>query len=90
VLVLSRRIGERLRLGPDIELIVLDVRGREVRLGVVAPASIPIYREEIYVKVQASNRAAALGQAALTDAVARAARELRASSVPTCAHSSAR
>lgn len=78
MLVLTRRIGERLRIGPDIELVVLDIRGRDVRLGVTAPASVAIHREEIYLKIQDNNRAAALAPAAVTDALARAARQLRA------------
>ncbi len=52
MLVLTRRVGERLRIGADIELVVLDVRAREVRLGVTAPASVAIHREEVYLKVQ--------------------------------------
>jgi carbon storage regulator len=78
VLVLTRRIGERLRIGPSIEVVVLEVRGREVRLGVSAPASVPIHREEIYLKIQDTNRAAARGGPEVADAVARAARALRA------------
>ncbi len=78
MLVLTRRIGERLRIGPDIELVVLDVRGRDVRLGVTAPATVPIHREELYLKIQDANRAAARSAGGLTDAVARAATRLRA------------
>lgn len=76
MLVLTRRIGERLRIGSDIELVVLDIRGREVRLGVTAPADVPIHREEIYLKIRDNNRAAALGQPTLA-ALAQAARQLR-------------
>lgn len=77
MLVLTRRIGERLRIGSDIELVVLDVRGRDVRLGVTAPASVAIHREEIYLKIQEANRAAAASQGDLAGAVATAARQLR-------------
>ena len=77
MLVLSRRVGERLRIGPDVEVVVLEVRGRDVRLGISAPASVPIHREEIYLKIQDANRAAALGQPDLAGAVARAAKALR-------------
>jgi carbon storage regulator len=52
MLVLTRRVGERLRIGPDIEVVVLEVRGREARLGITAPATVPIHREEIYLKLQ--------------------------------------
>jgi len=93
MLVLTRRIGERLRIGPDIELVVLEVRGREVKLGVAAPVTIPVHREEIYRRIQEANRAAALGQPDLTDVLARAARALRARHAHTpesCAPSSAR
>ena len=51
MLVLTRRIGERLRIGPDVEVVVLEVRGREVRLGLSAPASVVIHREEIYRRI---------------------------------------
>jgi len=77
MVVLTRRIGERLRIGADIELVVLDVRGRDVRLGVSAPSNVTIHREEIYLKIQDANRTAAAGQPGLTDALARAARALR-------------
>ncbi len=76
MLVLTRRIGERLRIGSDIELVVLDIRGRDVRLGVTAPADVPVHREEIYLKIRDNNRAAALGQPALS-ALAHAARQFR-------------
>lgn len=78
MLVLTRRLGERLRIGPSIEVVVLEIRGREVRLGVSAPASVPIHREEIYLKIQDTNRAAAGGGPEIADAVVRAARALRA------------
>jgi carbon storage regulator len=77
MLVLTRRVGERLRIGNDIELVVLEVRGREVRLGVTAPLGVPVHREEIYRRIQDTNRAAALGQQHLPEAVARAAEALR-------------
>ncbi len=77
MLVLTRRIGERLRIGADIELVVLDVRGRDVRLGVSAPSDVAIHREEIYLKIQDANRTAAPGQPGVTDTLARAARALR-------------
>ena len=82
MLVLTRRIGERLRIGNDIELIVLEVRGRDVRLGVTAPASVSIHREEIYLRIQDSNRAAALTAPTLTDAT-RVAEMLRSRSAVT-------
>jgi carbon storage regulator len=81
VLVLTRRAGERLRIGPDVELVVLEVRGREVRLGLSAPASVAIHREEIYQRIQRANREAALEHPGLAGA-ARAARALRLRPAP--------
>jgi carbon storage regulator len=89
VLVLTRRIGERLRIGQDIAIVVLDVRGREVRLGVTAPVTVAIHREELYLRIQDTNRAAALGQQDLASTVARAARALRTRDTSSCAPSSA-
>ena len=77
MLVLTRRVGERVRIGSDVEVVVLEVRGREVRLGVAAPATVAIHREELYRRIQDANRAAAAPAAgSLTEAAARAARAL--------------
>ena len=48
MLVLTRKIGERIRIGDTVTVRVLEVRGSQVRLGVEAPADVRIYREEIY------------------------------------------
>lgn len=48
MLVLTRKIGERIRIGDTITVRVLEVRGSQVRLGVEAPTDVRIYREEIY------------------------------------------
>ena len=47
MLVLSRKIGEKILIGDSIEVVVVDVRGDKVRLGVQAPAAISVHREEI-------------------------------------------
>jgi len=47
MLVLSRKIGQRIVIGEDIVLTILDIRGGQVRLGIDAPRSQPIYREEL-------------------------------------------
>ena len=53
MLVLSRRIGQEIRIGNDVRVIVLEVRGKNVRLGFVAPADVAIHRDETYCKIQA-------------------------------------
>jgi len=59
MLVITRKIGERVCIGDDITVEVLDVVGSTVRIGIEAPASVPIFRHEIWLEVKAENRAAA-------------------------------
>ncbi len=58
MLALSRKKDEALMIGNDIELLVLDIKSDQVKLGIAAPKSIPIYRKEIYLQIQASNKEA--------------------------------
>jgi carbon storage regulator len=53
MLVLTRKVGERIHIGDDIILTIVRVQGDKVRLGIEAPAHIPIHREEIYHRAQA-------------------------------------
>jgi len=52
MLVLSRRIGETLHIGNDIQVVVLGVNGNQIRLGIKAPREVSIHREEIYRRIQ--------------------------------------
>ena len=78
MLILTRRPGERVVIGDEILVTVMGVSGHTVRLGIAAPAGVPIYREEIWLAVKEENRAAA---AANVDALhrdpGRARREVR-------------
>jgi carbon storage regulator len=58
VLVLTRRAGESIVIGDDVRVVVLDVRGETVRLGIEAPRSVQVHRAEVYAEVQAANAAA--------------------------------
>ena len=51
MLVLSRRADESLFIGDDIKITVLDIRGGQVRIGITAPDSIKVHREEIYQRI---------------------------------------
>ena len=53
MLILTRRVGERLMIGDDISVTVLAVKGNQVRVGVHAPSSVSVHREEIYARIQA-------------------------------------
>jgi carbon storage regulator len=68
MLLITRRAGERIVLGDDIIIEVMEVTGTQVRVGIHAPRSVPVYREEIWEAVKAENRAAAEASA---DALAR-------------------
>lgn len=57
MLVLSRKKGERVLIGDDIELIVTDIRGDKVRIGIEAPKEIPVHRSEVYEAIQAKRKA---------------------------------
>jgi carbon storage regulator len=59
MLALSRKVNETIIIGNDIEITVLEVKGDQVKIGINAPKSIPIYRKEIYLQVQQSNKEAA-------------------------------
>ena len=56
MLALSRKEGESIVIGNNIELTILEVKGDQVKLGIAAPKSIPIYRKEIYTQIQEANR----------------------------------
>jgi carbon storage regulator len=58
MLVLSRKTGEAIVIGKDIVVTILEVRGDQVRVGVDAPRSISVHREEIYLQVARENSAA--------------------------------
>lgn len=52
MLVLSRQRDESIMIGDDVEIIIVDVRGDKVRLGITAPKNIPVHRREIYEAIQ--------------------------------------
>ena len=59
MLALSRKVNESIVLGNNIEITVLKIKGDQVKIGVSAPKSVPIYRKELYLQIQQSNKEAA-------------------------------
>jgi carbon storage regulator len=59
MLVITRKVGDRLQIGDDITVTLLEISGSSVRLGIDAPAEVAVYRHEILQAVQEENRAAA-------------------------------
>ena len=60
MLILTRRISESMIIGDDVNITVLGIKGNQVHLGINAPASISVHREEIYLKIKKD-----MGQAGL-------------------------
>ena len=74
MLVLSRRVGERVVVGDDVTITVLEVRGDVVRIGIDAPRSVAVHRAELLEELESVNREAASPS---DDAVASLSRALR-------------
>lgn len=58
MLILSRRPGESVHVGDDIKITILSIKGQQIKLGLDVPEHMPVYREEIYLKVQSQNTSA--------------------------------
>ncbi|MCR4306463.1 MAG: carbon storage regulator CsrA [Candidatus Yonathbacteria bacterium] len=52
MLILTRRTGETLNIGDDVQVTVLGVKGNQVRIGVNAPREVPVHRAEIYARIK--------------------------------------
>ena len=59
MLILTRKSGESITIGDDVKITVVGVKGKQVRIGIDAPRSYMIHREEVYLSIQEENRRAA-------------------------------
>ena len=59
MLILTRKSGEAIRIGDDVSISVIEIRGNQVRLGINAPRSVSVHRQEVYEVIQEQNREAA-------------------------------
>lgn len=55
MLILTRKAGEAITIGEEIKITVLHIQGRQVKLGIVAPEKISVYRDEIFRRIQVEN-----------------------------------
>ena len=58
MLALSRKKNEALVINNNVEVTVLEIKGEQVKLGITAPREVPVYRKEVYVQIQDSNKEA--------------------------------
>lgn len=58
MLALARKVNESIVINDNIEITVLEVKGDQIKLGIDAPKSVPVYRKELYVQIQEANQAA--------------------------------
>lgn len=59
MLALSRKANESIMIGNDIEITILEIKGEQVKIGINAPKSVPVYREEVYEQIREANKEAA-------------------------------
>ena len=62
MLALARKINQSIMIGSDIEITLLELKGDQVKIGINAPKSVPIYRKEIYMQIQDENKKASEGE----------------------------
>ena len=63
MLILTRKINERIMIGEEIEISIVDIKGDQVKIGIDAPKNVKIYRQEVFEAIQEENRAAAMANA---------------------------
>jgi len=59
MLVLTRKLGESIRIGDEIKITIVELEGRYAKIGIEAPRNVIVHREEVYERIQKENRAAA-------------------------------
>jgi carbon storage regulator len=67
MLILSRKINEKIMIGEDIAISIIEIRGDQVRLGVTAPKTVKVFRQEVFDAIKAENQAAAESKSQLPD-----------------------
>jgi carbon storage regulator len=71
MLILSRKIDEQIKIGDNITITIIEVRGDQVKIGVEAPKSVKVFREEVFNAIQKENKAAAIGNTVALDSLSK-------------------
>ena len=67
MLILTRKLGESIAIGDDIKITFLDIKGKQLRIGIEAPKNVPVHRHEIYQAIQEQNIQAAASDIQIAD-----------------------
>ncbi len=65
MLILSRKVDEKIKIGDDITITIIDIDNQQVKIGVEAPKSVKVFRQEVFDAIQSENKEAAASSAAL-------------------------
>ena len=65
MLILSRKVNEKILIGDDVVITIIDTRGDQIKIGIEAPKSVKILRHEVFEAIQRENKAAALSEESL-------------------------
>ena len=76
MLVLTRRIGETLNIGDEVQVTVLGIKGNQVRIGIDAPKNVPVHRQEVYERIKREEQEANTGGRSPHDSAHTVARRL--------------
>lgn len=56
MLALARKVNQSIMIGNDVEITILEIKGDQIKIGINAPKSVPIYRKEIFAQIQEENK----------------------------------